>query len=856
MTDSFISYARSTAREAQAVAEALRALGYGVWRDDELPAHRAYAEVIEERLQSAKAVVVIWSAEAVKSQWVQSEADRAREDNKLVQLTVDGIRLPMPFDRIQCADLSGWTGDLDAPGWHKVVASVGELAGTASAPTPEIVRAASHDGMMAVLAVEIEGIGLLRLNHRAALEEALAICTAAFRTNTEALGGTVFREADVMMAAFASPEAAVEAAVQAQRGLAGRVWPGLGVLKVRMAVHFGAAEPGGQDYFGPALNQVTPLLNLAQGEQILVTGPVAEPLSGRDGLSFKPVGAHALEDPLTKVSLFQVAAEGLKADFAPIAAEEALQVGNLPRRQGSLIGREADMAQIGALFEGADLVTVTGTGGVGKTRIAVEYAHLRQGHHEDGVWLVELAPLSDPEQVTAAIARAIGVVLPPGDQVQGLVDRLRPRDCLIVLDNCEHVIDAVAAVAEAVLEQATNVKLLASSQELIGVEGERVFRLRSLGEVDAATLFTERAKAADAGFAVKGRDAAAVAAICQRLDGIPLAIEMAAARAPSLGCEGVLQRLNDRFRILTGGRRTALPRQRTLAATLDWSHGLLSAEDAAVFRRLGVFTGGFTLEAASRVAGDESLDAVEVIDALSSLVAKSLVVAETEDNRTRYRLLETTRMYALERLAEARETDDLQRRHAEHFAAFAEGAAPDYYSLTDDAFHARYAADMENVERAMDWAFGPAGDVELGLRLTGQSWPAWVAFSKHSDYMLWSDLALSRITPQTPSSLALLVRQTALSVDANIRLPGVQPLADLILADIRAVNDPHYLAETLVWYLMSLRLRGHIDEATVVNAELAALLANLPTTRLTLFCQMQDAWLVADRGDLAELRGN
>ena len=206
-------------------------------------------------------------------------------------------------------------------------------------------------------------------------------------------------------------------------------------------------------------------------------------------------------------------------------------------------------------------------------------------------------------QVASAVARAMNIELPPGqDSVNALVDRLRLRQCLIILDNCEHVIDAVAAFAEAVLEQSHEVKLLTSSQELLGVEGEQVFRLRSLGEPDAAALFTERAHGADARFKITAQNRSAVAAICRRLDGIPLAIEMAAARAPSLGCEGVLERLDDRFRVLTGGRRTALPRQRTLLATLDWSHGLLSEGDAAVFRRLSVFSGGFSSEGASEVA--------------------------------------------------------------------------------------------------------------------------------------------------------------------------------------------------------------------------------------------------------------
>ena len=405
---------------------------------------------------------------------------------------------------------------------------------------------------------------------------------------------------------------------------------------------------------------------------------------------------------------------------SPSVAAPAPITNNLPRRQSALIGREAELTALAALLEKADLVTITGTGGVGKTRIAIEVGALQVNDHEDGVWLAELAPVSDPEQVPGAVARAMNIDLPAGEApLDALVDRLRVRRCLILLDNCEHVIDAVAALAEAVLDTSDGVKMLASSQELLGVEGEQVFRLRSLGEPDAVVLFTERAQAADAGFKISKEGAVAAAAICQRLDGIPLAIEMAAARAPSLGCEGVLERLDDRFRVLTGGRRTALPRQRTLLATLDWSHGLLSPADAAVFRRLSIFTGGFSLEAASAVGADDQTESYEVTDAVSSLVAKSLVVTDPGEHGTRYRLLETTRAYGLEKLDAAGETLDTQRRHAEYFLKFSSSARDDYVGpVSDVAFAARYFADTDNVDRATDWALGPNGDAELGIAIT------------------------------------------------------------------------------------------------------------------------------------------
>ncbi|MBV9903109.1 MAG: TIR domain-containing protein [Alphaproteobacteria bacterium] len=669
MSDIFVSYARSTAAQARAVSDALRALGYSVWRDDELPTHRAYGDVIEEQLAQAKAVVVIWSAEAVRSEWVRSEADRARGERKLVQLSIDTARLPMPFDQIQCADLSGWSGDTNHPGWQKTLASIVHLAGAPTAP----------------------------------------------------------------------------------------------------------------------------------------------------------------------------------AKHAPPAAAEP-ERGNLPRRHGALIGREAELAQIGKLLESGDLVTITGTGGVGKTRIALEFAHKHADAYEDAAWLVELAPVTEPSEVPLVIGRALGIELPPGpNALDALMQRLRPRQTLIVLDNCEHVIDAVAAVAEAALDHAPRVKLLASSQEPLGLEGERVFRLRSLGEADAATLFVERARGADAAWSPKAGDDTAIATICQRLDGIPLALEMAAARAPALGCAAVLQRLDDRFRILTGGKRTALPRQRTLQATLDWSHGLLSAADAAVFRRLGVFTAGFTLEAASKVAAGDKLDEFAVIDAVASLVAKSLVLADTEGSQTRYRLLETTRMYALEQLAAANETQATQRSHAAYFASFVAPAAAHYRSpMSDEEFYDRYAPDTPNIEKALSWAFGRDGDSEIGIAMTGDSWAIWPALSTNGRYLPWSDIALERCGPQTPAQLVFtLKRSVATAWNYSGRPVAGAALAEELLPTLRARADSETnkftLLDTLNALQTALNLQGLQEKARAYADEIYNLAATLPPSRGTIGAMLAHA---------------
>jgi predicted ATPase/class 3 adenylate cyclase len=838
MSDVFISYARSTEQEAKQVTDALRALGYGVWRDDELPAHRAYTKVIDEKLRAAKAVVVVWSTEAVDSDWVQSEADRARLDRKLVQLSIDGAQPPMPFDRIQCADLTAWSGDLAAPGWRKVVASVAELCRPAPGLVQPSASAAPSTCDRAILSTDVEGASLLWLNHRAAMQDGMVAYQATIRAEAARHGGDVFRvEGETLYAAFALPRDAVAAAVAAQRALAAQAFPGVGALKARMAIHFGSVERSGGDYFGPPLGRCLKLLALSQGGQLLVTQAVADSLSAEPDphARLRALGPHVLDDPLNPVALHQVLAEGLPQDFAPLGAPQD-HANNLPRRPGRLIGREGEMAQIASLFEQVDLITVIGPGGVGKTRIAVEFAHSQLGAYEDGAWLVELAPVADPGQVTSAVARAMNIQLPPGpDPVGALVERLRPRHCLILLDNCEHVIDAVAGLAEALLEHTSTVKLLASSQEMLGIEGERVFRLPSLGEADAVNLFTERATAADTGFAVRPHDATAVAAICRRLDGIPLAVEMAAARAPSLGCDGVLQRLDDRFRILTGGRRTALPRQRTLQATLDWSHALLGEADAAVFRRLGVFTGGFTLEAASDVAADEQLDSYGVVDALSDLVAKSLVAADTGDNRTRYRLLETTRAYALEKLAAAGETQATQRRHAEYFIKFMTPARADYYSLNDDAYYARYAPEIDNVGRAVDWAFGPTGDSEVGIELTAVSYSLWVWLSVRLEYIVWSDLAVDRITPATPARSRLLLQEARASANSTLWPLKALGIVDEIIHELRAIEDPLRLGNALANRVIGLNATGQVEQAREVLAELQALVADLPPSRLKVY---------------------
>jgi predicted ATPase/DNA-binding winged helix-turn-helix (wHTH) protein len=519
----------------------------------------------------------------------------------------------------------------------------------------------------------------------------------------------------------------------------------------------------------------------------------------------------------------------------PFADPTETHPNNLPRRQTSLLGRGEELVELAALLAKSDLVTITGAGGVGKTRIAIELCRAQLAGYDDGVWLVELAPVSDPAMAPNAIARALNIEVRTGeDSLTSIVERLRARRCLILLDNCEHLIEAVVGLVEAVLERAPDVKLLATSQDPLAVSAEQVYRLRPLAGSDAAALFVERAQAADARFVIGKANVDAVAAICHRLDGIPLAIEMAAARAPALGCDGLLERLHDRFHVLAGGPRTALPRHRTLLATLDWSHSLLSESCAAVFRRLGVFTGGFTLEAACEVVADEGIEDYEVIDALSSLVAKSLVVADTEDGRTRYRLLETPRSYALEKLAAAHENRSIRRRHAQSMLKFTAPSNEDYFGgMSDEAFAARYFADGDNIDQAIDWAFAAGGDLELGLSIVAATGRILIVRNRYSECIQYLTTAVAQLTPTTPEAVRcdLLVLRATSFLMSNQGMPS--GVIDEAIEAARGVGDPIALAGALNAAGYTATFTGRLAEARALADESLAIVSRLPLSRLT-----------------------
>ena len=417
---------------------------------------------------------------------------------------------------------------------------------------------------------------------------------------------------------------------------------------------------------------------------------------------------------------------------------------NIPEPVSELVGREAAVEEVLRLADAHRLVTLTGAGGIGKTTLALALARELRPHFADGVWLAEFSALADPGLVPATVAAAVGLELGGGEaSVQRVTQALAGRRLLLVLDTCEHVIESAAAVAEAALGTGSALHIIATSREPLRAGGEWIYPVpplavpaadppvdEDLSQYGAIRLFIERARAAEPHFAPDRRlMATTIASICRRLDGIPLAIELAAARASALGIEELAARLEDRFGLLTGGRRTALPRHQTLRATLDWSHALLPESERVILRRLAAFAGSFSLRAAGAVAASPELVPSQIIDGLSSLVAKSLVTAELGGQFTRYRLLDMTRAYAVEKLGESGERETLARRHAEYYRDVFERAEAEWNTRPTAEWLADYGPRIDNLRVALDWAFSPGGDVSLGVALTAAAVPLWMQLS-------------------------------------------------------------------------------------------------------------------------------
>jgi predicted ATPase/class 3 adenylate cyclase len=560
-------------------------------------------------------------------------------------------------------------------------------------------------GTVTFLFTDIEGSTPLWDSHPDAMGAALARHDAILRSAIADADGHIFSTGgDGYAAVFARAASAVEAALAAQRALSTEEWTGGPVLRVRMGIHTGEAEERDGDYFGPPVNRAARIMSAANGGQIVVSDLTAGIIDGISEFKLFDLGPVQLKGVVEPVHVVGVAGEGHEWVDTPLLTTE-ISRGNLPRPQTERVGDLADLQRRVANLAQARVVTLTGSGGVGKTRTAVEIGWLVVDEFIDGVWLVELAPIADPDLTFTGIATSLGVLPQPGMSViESIVDWCYGRRMLLILDNCEHVLDPVTDLVRAIVAGCPTVTIVATSREPLGVDGEIVVRIPSLEDNYGVELFVLRATSADSSFHPTDADHESIAAICRRLDGIPLAIELAAARIRSLSPSDLLARLDDRFRLLRGGGRGGLERHQTLRATVAWSYQLLTQESQVLFDRLSVFAGSFDLAAAEAICAGDSIDEYDVIDLLGDLVDKSMVIAVRSDSGTRYRLLETLRQYGEERLDDRGETGALRDAHLAHFASLSEELDGQWSGAEQASAIVRFDDDWENFSAAHNWA--------------------------------------------------------------------------------------------------------------------------------------------------------
>jgi predicted ATPase/class 3 adenylate cyclase len=617
-------------------------------------------------------------------------------------------------------------------------------------------------GTVTFLFTDIEGSTRLWEQHPEAMRAALARYDALMRTALDAHDGVVFKTiGDAFCAAFPTASDALCAAFAAQQALSAEAWSEPVILRARMALHTGAAEVRDNDYFGQPLNRVARLLSAGHGGQVLLSAATQE--LARDALppacSLQNLGEHRLRDLGRPESVFQLLHPALPSEFPPLRSLDNLALpNNLPLQLTSFIGREKAMEEVRNLLKRTRLLTLTGSGGCGKTRLSLQVGAEALEDHPDGVWMVELASLSDPALVVQATAQALGVTEEANEPLQRtLLERLKSRRLLLILDNCEHLLTACAQLSDTLLRSCPHLQILASSREPMSIAGELTYRVPSLSLPDpsmpqtpetlshyeAVRLFIERVRFHQPAFSVTDRNAPALASVCHHLDGIPLAIELAAARAHSLSVEEIEARLGERFRLLTGGSRTALPRQQTLRAAMDWSYDLLTEAEKTLLQRLSVFAGGWRFAEAEAVCSGEGVEEWEALDLLSGLVDKSLVLYEEREGQERYSLLETVRQYAGERLGQSGEAETVQERHRSCFLALAETARPQLSGPDQVAWYGRLEAEYDNLRAALAACQETAEGTRAGLRMVGALASFWEVRAHWAEGQVWCERMLS-----------------------------------------------------------------------------------------------------------------
>lgn len=664
------------------------------------------------------------------------------------------------------------------------------------------------------LYTDIEGSTQLWERYPAAMKIALARHDALLREAIESHHGSVFKIiGDAFCAVFPAAPDALAAALAAQRALHAQAW-GETPIKVRMAIHSGEAETRDGDYFGPMFNRLARLLSAGHGGQTLLSAAAYELLQDSlpDGAELRDMGERRLKDLIRPEHIYQVLVSDLPAQFPPLKTQDAFRT-NLSAQLTSFIGREKEISEVKRLVKTNRLSTLVGAGGAGKTRLSLQVAAELLDSFLDGVWFVKFAPLTDPSLVTQTVITTIGLRSEANQASFEMLSKyLGSKKVLLVLDNCEHVIETAAQLAESLLETCPNVCLLVTSREALDISGEVVYRVPSLSvpdlgkpssvetliQYESTRLFIDRAQAALYTFTVMNTNAPAIAQICSRLDGIPLAIELAAARVRLLEVDQIAERLDNRFDLLTGGSRTALPRQQTLRALIDWSYDLLPDVERVLLRRLSVFAGGWTFEAAEAVCRDADVDSSHMLDLLTQLVNKSLVLVDADNvmEETRYRMLETIRQYAHEKLSNAGEFLQFRDRHLEYFLQLAERAEPELSGPRVVEWLQRLEMELDNLRTALEWS--SKHNVLFGLRLASALMWFWQESIHTGDGRNW----LTQLLEQPEAQPHTIIRARALGVLSHILIRGssappnqaVRPILQESLALCHELGDSRGVA--------------------------------------------------------------
>jgi predicted ATPase/class 3 adenylate cyclase len=807
------------------------------------------------------------------------EADARRPSKQLAERLAEALQLAQAersqFLRAARAELS--PDQLASP--SRVREPAWPDAGT---PPPELVlQTRLPSGTVTFLMTDIEGSTQLWEQHSQTMRTALAHHDTLLHEAIAAAGGVVVKSTgDGLLAAFAHAADALTAALNAQRALLREAWGTVRPLRVRMALHTGVTEARAGDYFGAPLNRLARLLASGHGGQVLLSRASCELLTDNlpADLELCDLGMHRLKDLSRPEHIYQLVAPDLPAEFPALHTLNA-RSNNLPVQPTTLLGRKQEVRTIGNLLRRDDtrLLTLTGPGGTGKTRLAIQAAAELLDAFADGVWFVDLAPIHDPELVVTTIVHTLGLKETGGQLLsEQLRSYLRPKQLLLLLDNFEQVVDAGPQVAD-LLASAPQLKVLVTSRVVLHLRGEKEHAVPSLGLPDrhqlpplvvlsqyaAVELFIQRAQDVKPDFQVTNENAPAVAEICHRLDGLPLSIELAAARIKIFTPHALLKRLEQRLSVLTGGPRDVPARQQTLRNTIAWSYNLLEAGEQMLFRRLGVFVGGCALDAVEAVCNAERDLPLDLTDGVTALVDKSLLrlvegadalLAPRVAGESRITLLETIREYALERLVASGEAETIRRHQAEYYLSLAEQAKPHLYGREQQLWLSRLEQEHDNI-RAVLWWSATTGDTEIGLRLAGALGSFWEIRGYLNEGRSWLGTFLSRSLglEQTAARVKALISAGSLACRVH-DIAAARLLFEESLAISQAVGDVHNRAHALSGLGDVARLQGSSTQAEALYQESLSLVRALGDAVATAWVLIDLSTLAVDRGESAAAR--